>query len=246
MKILFSPSETKISAGAGQHFNKDSFIFPELFEKRVEILDAYNIYLQNAQDSELEKLFGTKKSDILKKYRTNIFKASTIKAIKRYDGVAYKHLCYNELDEVAQAYIDKNVLIFSNLFGVLRARDCIPDYRLKQAMSFNDLKIEQFYNDNFSKAIDAYLEDDDILDLRAGFYERFYTIKKSYTTLKFLKDSKVLSHFAKAYRGEVLRVVAQNGIKTIDEFMNLEIKNLHIKEIKLQKNKREIVFDIIG
>ena len=101
------------------------------------------------------------------------------------------------------------------------------------------------YNDNFSKKLDKYLENDDILDLRAGFYEKFYVIKKPYKTLKFIKDGKVVSHFAKAYRGEILKIIAQNDIKTFEDFMNLELKNLKLKEIKEQKLKTEIVYSII-
>ncbi|WP_322897396.1 peroxide stress protein YaaA [Aliarcobacter skirrowii] len=120
----------------------------------------------------------------------------------------------------------------------------IPDYKLKQGESFNNLKIEKFYSDNFSKAIDDYLKDEDILDLRAGFYEKFYTIKKPYKTLKFIKDGKVVSHFAKAYRGEILKIIAQNSVKTFEDFMNLELKNLKLEEIKEQKLKTEIVYSI--
>lgn len=89
------------------------------------------------------------------------------------------------------------------------------------------------------------MENDDILDLRAGFYEKFYVIKKPYKTLKFIKDGKVVSHFAKAYRGEILKIISQNDIKTFDDFMNLELKNLKLEEIKEQKLKTEIVYSII-
>jgi len=154
-------------------------------------------------------------------------------------------LSYNNLEKSSQKYIDDNVLIFSNLFGVLKASDEIPDYKLKQGESFYDLKIDKFYNDNFSKELDKYLENDDILDLRAGFYEKFYTIKKPYKTLKFIKDGKVVSHFAKAYRGEILKTIAQKNIKNFDDFMNLELKNLKLEEIKEQKLKTEIVYSII-
>ena len=41
MKILFSPSETKNDGGNLEYINKNSFIFPELFEKRLEILEKY-------------------------------------------------------------------------------------------------------------------------------------------------------------------------------------------------------------
>jgi len=244
MKILFSPSEAKISGGEQQDFTKDSFIFPQLFGKRLEIIKAYNGFLKFASKEELEKLFGTKKDDIIKKYKTDILKAPIMKSILRYEGVAYDHLQYAKLEESEQSYIDENVLIFSNLFGVLKANDKIPDYKLKQGETFLGLKIEQFYNDNFSFYLDKYLENEDILDLRAGFYEKFYIIKKPYLTIKFIKDGKVVSHFAKAYRGEILKLLAQNSIKNFDELMNMQIKNLSIVEIKEQKLKKEIVYSI--
>lgn len=244
MKILFSPSETKINGGEENGFDKNSFIFPEFFEKRLEIINSYNKFLEIASNDELSKLFGTKKKEIIEKYRIDIFKNPIMKAIKRYEGVAYDYLSYNNLEESAQKYIDNNVLIFSNLFGVLKASDKIPDYKLKQGETFLNLKIEKFYNDNFSNILDEYLQDEDILDLRAGFYEKFYTLKKPYLTMKFIKDGKVVSHFAKAYRGEILKTLAQNSINTFTDLMNLELKNLKIEEIKEQKFKREIVYSI--
>ena len=246
MKILFSPSETKIAGGEETSFDKNSFIFPELYEKRMEIVKQYNEFILNAPKEELIKLFGTKKEDVLEQYSKDIFKTPTMKVIERYDGVAFDYLEYSKLAKNEQDYIDENVIIFSNLFGALKAGDYgLPDYKLKQGETFNGLKIEKFYNDNFSKALDEYLKDEDIIDLRAGFYEKFYKIEKPYTTMKFIKDGKVVSHWAKAYRGIILKLLAQNNIKTIDELMNMQIENLKIEEIKKQKSKTEIVYSII-
>lgn len=246
MKILFSPSETKMAGGEEISFNKNSFIFPELFEKRMEIVKQYNDFITTASKEELIKLFGTKKEDVLEQYSKDLFKTPTMKVIQRYDGVAFDYLEYVKLKESEKSYIDENVLIFSNLFGVLKAGDKgLPDYKLKQGETFFDLKIEKFYMDNFSKALDEYLKDEDIIDLRAGFYEKFYKIEKPYTTMKFIKDGKVVSHWAKAYRGIILKLLAKNGIKTIDELMSMEIENLKIEEIKKSKLKTEIVYSII-
>ena len=243
MKILFSPSETKIGGGDIKCIDKNSFIFPELFEKRLEILEKYNNYLKNASNNDLEKLFGTKKIEVIEKYKQDIFKSPIMKAI-RYEGVAYDYLNYNSLEVSAQKYIDENTLIFSNIFGVIKADDKIPDYKLKQGESFENLKIDKFYSDNFSQTLDNYLLDEDILDLRAGFYEKFYTIKKPYLTMKFIKEGKVVSHFAKAYRGEILKLLALKNIKTFEQLLNLQIENLSIVEIKEQKLKKEIVYTI--
>ncbi|MCG3720629.1 YaaA family protein, partial [Aliarcobacter butzleri] len=133
---------------------------------------------------------------------------------------------------------------FSNLFGVLKASDEIPDYKLKQGETFENLKIEKFYCDNFSSKLDEFLKDEDVIDLRAGFYEKFYQIKKPYTTMKFIKEGKVVSHWAKAYRGIILRLLSQNNIQNIDELMSMEIDNLSIEEIKKQKLKTEIIYSI--
>lgn len=244
MKILFSPSETKIGGGDIKCIDKNSFIFPELFEKRLEILEKYNNYLKNASNNDLEKLFGTKKIEVIEKYKQDIFKSPIMKAIQRYEGVAYDYLNYNSLEVSAQKYIDENTLIFSNIFGVIKADDVIPDYKLKQGESFENLKIDKFYSDNFSQTLDNYLLDEDILDLRAGFYEKFYTIKKPYLTMKFIKEGKVVSHFAKAYRGEILKLLALKNIKTFEQLLNLQIENLSIVEIKEQKLKKEIVYTI--
>jgi uncharacterized protein len=246
MKILFSPSETKIAGGSEISFDKNSFIFPELFEKRMEIVKQYQNFILNASKDELIKIFGTKKEDILELYSKDIFKSKTMKVIQRYDGVAFDYLEYAKLTKDEQFYIDENVIIFSNLFGPLKAGDGqLPDYKLKQGESFANLKIEKFYSDNFSEKLDEYLENEDIIDLRAGFYEKFYKINKPYTTMKFIKDGKVVSHWAKAYRGIILKLLSKNSIKTIDELMAMQIENLRIEEIKKQKNKTEIVYCII-
>ena len=93
--------------------------------------------------------------------------------------------------------------------------------------------------------MDLYLNNDEILDLRAGYYDKFYKINKPYTSLKFLKDGKTVSHWAKAYRGAVLRELAKHDIKSIEEFMSLEIEGLSVQEIKVIKNKTEIIYNIM-
>ena len=98
----------------------------------------------------------------------------------------------------------KDILLI-HLFSMLIVKR-IPDYKLKQGETFDNIKIEKFYNENFSSILDETLKDEDIIDLRAGFYEKFYKIKKPYTTMKFIKDGKVVSHWAKAYRGVILKL----------------------------------------
>ena len=244
MKILLAPSETKTAGGENPPFTKDSYIFPELFAKREEVLTKYNEHINSCDDEQLCKLFGLKDINKAKEFKIDIFNAPTKKAIDRYTGVAYDYLDYPSLSDSQKTYINQNTIIFSNIFGPILADQDVPNYKLKQGEKIDGFAIEKFYKQNFSETLDKYLEDEDILDIRAGFYDKFYVPKKKYTTLKFLKGGKVVSHWAKAYRGMVLREVAKNNINSVDELMKLNIKNLNIEEIKIIKNKQELVYSI--
>jgi cytoplasmic iron level regulating protein YaaA (DUF328/UPF0246 family) len=247
MKILFSPSEAKYKDGNNIEFTKKSFLFPELFKYRLEMINKYQSFINNASNDEIAKLIGTKKQDVIDYYSSDIFKRNTKKVIQRYDGVAYDYLKYEDLSNTEKKYIDENVVIFSNLFGpILAGDDGLPDYKLKQGEKLDNLAVESFYKENFTKSLDEYLVDEDVLDLRAGFYEKFYKLSKPYTTMKFIKDGKVVSHWAKAYRGIILNTISKNNIKTMEELMNLEINNLSLGEIKKQKLKTEIVYNIVS
>ena len=245
MKILFSPSEAKTAVSSNKFIDRGDFIFPNLYEKRCEILKIYDDFLQKATVEKISKLFGVKNLTDEPSLRESIFKKGAIKAVLRYDGVAYKHLDYRSLDSAAQGFIDKNTLIFSNLFGPVLAADALPEYKLKQGERIDGLNLEEFYRQNFSGEIDGWLGDDDILDLRAEFYEKFYRIRKPFATFKFLKNGKVVSHYAKAYRGIVLRQVAQNGVKKFGELCKMDIENLRLIDVKKTGLKSEFLVQIV-
>ena len=239
LKILFSPSEGKNSGGNEQ---KKELLGSN--EARAEILNEYNNILKSDDEEKIKNLFGFKKFSDCKTYTNDIFNSPLMCAIERYKGVAYDYLEYNTLDSNAQEYLKNNTIIFSNLFGAILGGDTIPNYKVKQGNDIGKFIPDKFYRERFSYQLDLYLNNDEILDLRAGYYDKFYKPNKPYTTLKFLKNGKVVSHWAKAYRGIVLRAIAKAGIKNMDEFMKLEIENLIVQEIKVIKNKTEIVYRI--
>ncbi len=51
-------------------------------------------------------------------------------ALDRYAGIVYDGLFLQPLSEAARAVADREVLIFSGLFGVLRGGDPVPAYRV--------------------------------------------------------------------------------------------------------------------
>lgn len=245
MKILFSPSESKTKKTTSPCLNEDYFIFPHLYEKRRSVLNRYQNLLSLEKMPLLQELFGIKdEKKCLSWSHNNLFLSFTCKAVERYSGVAYEHLQYQVLDENAQSFIDNNVIIFSNLFGPLLAGNLIPEYKLQQGSTLNGFKPEIFFKTFFSEALDDFLQDEFIIDLRASFYEKFYTLKQPYVTMRFLKNSKVVSHFAKAYRGNILRQLSLSQPKNEEEFGKIAFENLTIKEILKNKLKTEYVFEI--
>jgi len=240
LKILFSPSEGKNPGG-----NLPAKELLGSNNARKDILNEYNNIVARAEESEITQLFGIKKFSDCQQYIQDIFSSPLMSAIERYQGVAYDYLKYTTLDENAQKYLKENTIIFSNLYGPLLGGDTIANYKVKQGNNIGSIVPDKFYKERFSYQLDLYLAKDEILDLRAGYYDKFYKSNKEYTTLKFLKNGKTVSHWAKAYRGIVLRELAKHNISSLKEFMSLEIENLRVHEIKTTKNKTEIVYNII-
>ncbi len=241
LTILFSPSE-------GKHPGGNDALSHLLFglQKRQLIFESYNDIVLNSDFGCMEKMFGIKNHSLFERYRNDLMTSPTCKAFERYDGVAYDYLDYASLSKSAQSFLDTHCVIFSNLYGPILGGDLIADYKVKQGESIGEIAPDAFYAKHFKSDLDAYFKDKELLDLRAGYYDKFYKPKQPYTTLKFIKGGKVVSHWAKAYRGIVLREIAKAGIDSLEHLMQLEIETLHVKEIKELTYKREIIFDIIS
>jgi len=231
MKILLAPSERKRAGGSFSPVNRSSFIFPSVFEKRMNAVKKYDIFLRNCEDV---KNFGDDK--------TSIFQRPTEKAVLRYSGVAFEHMDYMSLDKYAQEWIDNNVLIFSNLFGVIGAGDHIPNYTLKQGAK-PGFDIYAYHAEIFRPLLEEMNEREFFIDLRAKFYEKIFKPKNA-LTFKFIKNGKVVSHFAKAYRGKLTAIIAEFRPDNVDDVLKIEFPGIKIIELQSKKNVLEIVCEV--
>ena len=245
LHILLAPSETKSEGGDLPFLDKKSFLFEELFDKRDLISKHYYKMIVRKDMDELSVKFGIKKEKDIEKYCIDIYNSATKKAIQRYTGVAFDSIDYENLTTQAQEYIDSQVLLFSNLFGPVLASNTLPYYKLKQGEKLEGLAIDAHYKKYFTKALDDYLEGE-IIDLRAGVYEKFYKISKPYTTFKFLKDGKVVSHWAKAYRGKLVKLLATHGVEHVDDLKTLLPDDMILTDISTKALKREWIIEVKG
>jgi len=123
VKVLFSPSEAKSYFTDSCALYSGSFMFPELLDKRLDVLNKLNTFLSNCDTDKLEKFFGIKnKTECLKLSKLDLTYSSTCKAIQRYIGTAYKYLEFETLSTSQQHWILDNTIIFSNLFGPILAK----------------------------------------------------------------------------------------------------------------------------
>lgn len=122
----------------------------------------------------------------------------------------------------------------------------IPNYKYKQGAKLPDISVEKYYNKHLTPFLDKEL-DEEILDLRAGFYEKFYRPKSAKViAIKFLKDKKVVSHWAKHYRGRLLRELALQNIQNFSEFMAMQLEYLKLVEIQEKNNTKLLVMEILS
>ena len=246
MKILLAPAETKRIGGENLPIRKENFEFTQFFNIRENIINEYEDFIHNSTIEELSVWFGLKNIKECQRYKVSLLEKPTIKAILRYTGVAFDALDYENLERKTQNYCDENIILFSNLFGPLKASDLIPDYKFKQGAVLESIDIIKEYKENTKSFLDTYLGDE-VVDLRAGFYEKFYKTNPStkVVTYKFLKEGKVVSHWAKHYRGLVVQQLAKNNIQNFEELMTLKIKGLKLLEIQEKKNIKTLVMEIV-
>ncbi len=64
--------------------------------------------------------------------------------------------------------------------------------------------------------------------------------------MKFLKGGKSVSHWAKAYRGKVLRALASIQPSTLEELMNIKFEGLEfIESLPYKKLGTMLVYEVI-
>lgn len=130
MLILLPPSETKVSGGdEGSRLDVGSLSFPIQTPTRTHIIDAV-VALAADPDASLRALkLGPKGLAEVARNR-ELGEAPLLPALTRYTGVLYDALGFATLDATEKKRALSSVAVFSALFGLIRASDRIPAYRL--------------------------------------------------------------------------------------------------------------------
>jgi hypothetical protein len=131
-------------------------------------------------------------------------------AVERYTGVLYDGLGAATLAPEARGWVDEHVVIASALFGLVRAADPIPLYRLSGSTTLPDLSLKAHWRDAVAAAIRSTGEW--VLDARS---EAYVALGAAPTGSAFLhvetSDGRALNHFNKHAKGELVRALAERG-----------------------------------
>ena len=207
MLIVLPPSETKSFGGDHPPLDWDSLSFPELNSVRKQI--AADLV---ALDDPFTVLGISDKLAAEVEANQQLLTSPTAPAILRYTGVLYDALSAGTLPNEAL----QRLAIGSALFGVVRAGNLIPHYRLSGGTklptrsSSTTPTLKSRWGGLITEVLSS--ADDLVVDLRSGTYQQLGRLKTAITvrveSVQPDGSRKVVSHFNKHYKGELARVLA--------------------------------------
>ena len=207
MLIVLPPSETKSFGGDHPPLDWDSLSFPELNSVRKQI--AADLV---ALDDPFTVLGISDKLAAEVEANQQLLTSPTTPAILRYTGVLYDALSAGTLPNEAL----QRLAIGSALFGVVRAGDLIPHYRLSgdtklpTRSSSTTPTLKSRWGGLITEVLSS--ADDLVVDLRSGTYQQLGRLKTAITvrveSVQPDGSRKVVSHFNKHYKGELAHVLA--------------------------------------
>lgn len=205
--VILPPSETKSDGGSGAPLDLDALSFTELNPTRKRIADAI-VDLADDLDAS-QKALGLGKTQLAEVDRNaDLWLSPTRPAIERYTGVLYDALDHRSLTKAGKNKAAERLAIGSALFGVVRATDPIPAYRLSGGSKLPRLPpLTALWKPELSAALDAV--DDFVVDLRSGIYQQLGPVSGAVTATVVTEAAdgtrKVVSHFNKHYKGLMAR-----------------------------------------
>lgn len=215
MLVLLPPSETKTPGGRGAHLDTSRLSYPSLEAARIRAQLALTNLLDQGDDyaAVALKLGKSQRGEL--EVNRELLSSGTMAVIERYTGVLFDALDFDSLSLPARQWIFKNVAVQNALFGLLRADDQIPNYRLAPNSKLPGL---ESLNKHWSSVLTSELshqKNELIVDLRSSVYVKMGPLpsnKESLSIRPVQKQAdgtvKALNHFNKAAKGRLLRNLA--------------------------------------
>jgi cytoplasmic iron level regulating protein YaaA (DUF328/UPF0246 family) len=214
--ILLPPSETKREGGAeGSRLVLRELDFPRLGAARRTVLQALE-QLSRDQPAAMRALkLGPTQAHEAERNR-RIRRSPVLPALDRYDGVLYDALDASTLPDDARAFAHHHVAIASALFGLTRALDPIPTYRLSADSRLPGVPLKATWAPAVSDVVAR--EQGLVLDLRSEAYAALgpAPVRPDSFFVRVVNDEggrkRALNHFNKAGKGRLTRELLLAGV----------------------------------
>jgi uncharacterized protein len=216
--VLLPPSETKSAGGDGAPLDLAALTAPELTGVRTEIAESL-VKLADDVPAARAALGLSPKQDAEIARNAELWTSPTRPAIERYTGVLYDALDVRTMTRAQRARAGRRLAVGSALFGLVRAEDPIPAYRLSAGSALPGLPtLRAMWKPALSPVLGAV--DELVVDLRSGSYAALAPVPGA-VTIEVLSERpdgsrSVVSHFNKAHKGRVARLLALSTAEPAD------------------------------
>ncbi|HEY0125537.1 MAG TPA: peroxide stress protein YaaA [Blastococcus sp.] len=218
MLLLLPPSETKAAGGDGAPLDLAALTSPELTGVRTETAQAL-VKLAGDVPAARAALGLSGKQDAEIARNAELWSSPTRPAIERYTGVLYDALAVRTMTRAQRSRAGRRLAVGSALFGLVRAEDPIPAYRLSAGSALPGLPgLRAMWKPALSPVLAAV--DELVVDLRSGSYAALAPVPGA-VTLEVLSERpdgsrSVVSHFNKAHKGRVARLLGLSTAEPAD------------------------------
>lgn len=217
MLILLPPSETKRDGGAaGTSLDLAALSFPALAAARRSVSVELRKLSGNLTTMAAALKLGAGQQHELLRNR-EVRTSPTMPAVDRYTGVLYDALDAGTLPADAREFAARHLVVHSALFGLVRATDEVPAYRLSHDSRLPSLPLKKVWREPIAAVLADY--DGLILDLRSEAYVALGPAPQregSYFLRLVAEGSdgakRALNHFNKKGKGEFVRSLLLAGI----------------------------------
>jgi cytoplasmic iron level regulating protein YaaA (DUF328/UPF0246 family) len=208
--VLLPPSETKHPGGDGAPLDLAALAAPELTDVRTEIAEALVKLADDVPAARTALGLSPHQDDEIER-NAALWTAPTLPALHRYTGVLFDALDARSLTRAQHARAARRLAVGSALFGLVRAGDPIPAYRLSAGSRLPGLPaLRALWRPSLGPVLAAV--DDLVVDLRSGAYAALAPVPGAVTVQVVSERADgsraVVSHFNKAHKGRLARLLA--------------------------------------
>lgn len=229
MLVILPPSETKVMGGdPSRVLDLESLSFSSQIDIRRSLVDQTMSVSQELEPARTALKLGPQGDGDILRNRDILF-SPVMPALSRYTGVLYDALDKESLSPEQNTRCDASVAVFSALWGLIRASDLIPSYRLSYDSRLPRGSVQAQWKEAMGSLADNLWSEVEgfVLDLRSEGYRGLAPVPAGIGVYLALVQPgergarKALGHGNKAAKGTLVRDLITSGatLESLDDLV---------------------------